>query len=317
MEQSLTPIYYGKRTFLDLKDLVVSFYTEKCQFKCSFCDLTSRSSREAVSEEKILKQIDWLFNMYQSEIGTFRQFSAGNEGSILDRNRFFKGAMDYLVERSKEMTNLEVLSLETRPEYIRAPILEDIIRRNPAKVIDVTVGFETQDDGIRNGVLNKRMNKEHFERKVEILGELGVRLTSYVMLKPGPYMSEDEGITEAIDTIHYLHDLCGKHNTGLVIYLNPTYIANKSPLASIMKKAGYKPPKIQSVLKTILSVQDLEIPVYTGLWCENLADDKGTFSGRKDYDEGFREIIKQFNKTQNPSILTNYHELLKAISMVS
>jgi archaeosine synthase beta-subunit len=311
MLKDIAPIYHGKRTFLGLKDLVVSFYTEKCQFSCSFCDLSSRSSEESVSEEDVIKQIHWVFDQYVDEIQQFQQLSAGNEGSILDRNRFFEGAMEYLLERAKEMSKLQVLSLETRPEYIRAQVLEDILRKTNANQVDVTVGFETQDDVLRNEVLNKRMNRNHFERKVEILGDLGVRLTSYVMLKPGPYMSEEEGVTEAVKTIEYLHELCAHHNTNLVIYLNPTYVANKSSLAQTMKKAGYKPPKIQSVLKTILSTQPLGIPIYTGLWCENLADETGEFSGRDDYDKRFRNAIKQFNKTQDSSVIKQYQDLLR------
>ena len=123
MLKDIAPIYHGKRTFLGLKDLVVSFYTEKCQFSCSFCDLSSRSSEESVSEKSIIKQIHWVFDQYADEIQQFEQLSVGNEGSILDKNRFFEVAMEYLLERAKEMSQLHVLSLETRPEYIRAPIL--------------------------------------------------------------------------------------------------------------------------------------------------------------------------------------------------
>ena len=310
MLKDIAPIYHGKRIFLGLKDLVVSFYTEKCQFACSFCNLSSNSSEEAVSEESIIKQIHWIFDQYNSEISTFQQLSVGNEGSILDRNRFFEEGMNYLLERSKEMTGLKVISFETRPEYIRAPVLEDILRKTHAGLVDVTVGFETQDNNLRNEVLNKKISKDQFEKKVELLGELGIRLTSYVMLKPGPYMSEEEGVNEAVATIQYLHNLCTQHNTSLVIYLNPTYVASKSSLATIMKKSGYKPPKIQSVLKTILSTQPLGIPIYTGLWCENLADETGNFSGREDYDREFRNAIKQFNKTQNPAIIRKYQEVL-------
>jgi radical SAM enzyme (TIGR01210 family) len=296
------PIYHGKRTFLGMKDLVVSFYTQRCPFGCSFCGLHSRSSPHPVDSKDIERQVDWLFDHYAGEIETFEQLSAGNEGSILDPKRFPIDAFDYLIQRANAVNSLKVLSLETRPEYITGARLKEIRRSSNADMIDVTVGFETQDDELRNGVLKKHLDRRQFEETIVLLGRLGVRLTSYVMLKPGPTMTEEEGVHEAVGTMRYLADTCGKASTELVIYLNPTYVAEHSPLARAMKETGYRPPKIQSVVRTIIEAMNLDVPIYTGLWCENIAESGNDFTGRKDYDKRFRAAVKVFNKTQDPSV---------------
>lgn len=307
MNKDIAPVYHGKRTFLGLKDLVISLFTRKCQFQCSFCDLPLRSAEYDVPAQDVIKQIHWVFDQYEDEIETFRQLSVGNEGSILDSKRMLVEAMDYLLERARnEIFNLEVLSLETRPEYIKEKILEEIVRKTNAKTVDVTVGFETQDDILRNDVLKKQIRKDYFERKVKLLGNMGIRLTSYVMLKPSPLMTEKQGISEAIATIDYLYALCHQAGTDLVIYLNPTYIARGSPLAQAMGKIGYKPPKIQSVMNVILHAYRIGVPIYTGLWSENLADEGGDYTAQEDYDKNFRRAIKNFNKTQDPKILREF-----------
>jgi radical SAM enzyme (TIGR01210 family) len=246
--------------------------------------------------------VDWLFHHYEGEIETFDQLSAGNEGSILDQRRFPVEVLGYLIQRANAIGALKVLSLETRPEYITQARIKEILRSSKADKVDVTVGFETRDDALRNGVLKKRLDRKQFEETIVLLGALGVRLTSYVMLKPGPAMMEEEGVREAVATIRYLADTCRGASTELVIYLNPTYVAEHSPLARAMKETGYKPPKIQSVVRTIIEAVDLGVPVYTGLWCENIAECGNDFTGRKDYDERFRAAVRAFNKTQDSSV---------------
>jgi hypothetical protein len=282
-----------------MKDLVVAFFTQRCQYRCSFCGLHCRSSLHPVSAEDIKGQVDWLFGQYDGEMNTFNQLSVGNEGSILDEKRFPPDAFSHLIQKANEIKSLKVLSLETRPEYITERNMKAILKTSTADKIDVTIGFETVADELRNGILKKHLNRKYFEKMMVLLGKLKVRLTSYVMLKPGPTMSEEEGIEEALATIRYLARKCHAAGTELVIYLNPTYVAKDSPLAAIMKETGYRPPRIQSVVRTIIEARNLGLPIYTGLWCENIAESGNDFSGRGDYDESFRAAVKEFNKTQD------------------
>lgn len=66
--------------------------------------------------------------------------------------------------------------------------------------------------------------------------------------------------------------------------------------------------KIESVLRIILETKHLDVPIYTGLWSENLADEKGDFKGRENYNREFRRAIKLFNATQDYKLLESYKE---------
>lgn len=307
-EQVLRPIYIGKRTFLGLKDLVISFYAQRCPFQCSYCNLTAKSHPGPLPIHQIKQQIDWCFEQYADELSSFQQLSVGNEGSILDRERFPKEAIVYLLEQAQALFSLKVLSLETRPEYILPATIEDIFHLTHADIVDVTIGFETQDDHLREVILNKSIRRKTFEAKIKLLGEMGVRLTSYVLLKPGPKMTEEEGIKEAILTIEYLAEVCQKFGTDLVIYLNPVYVAKGTPLAKDFSIHQYKPVRIQSVVQVITETRDLNVPIYIGLSSENNTDGYGDYTVHKDYQPEIRNALKQFNKTQNFALLQPFHQ---------
>jgi hypothetical protein len=307
-DKFLRPIYLGKRTFLGFKDLVIAFYAQKCPFQCSYCSLPTKSHPEPLPVNQIKQQIDWSLEQYANELSSFQQLSVGNEGSILDRERFSKSAIVYLLKQAQVLSFLKVLSLETRPEYISPSTLEDIFHLTHADIIDVTVGFETQDDHLREVILNKSIRRKNFEAKIKLLSEMGVRLTSYVLLKPGPTMTEEEGIKEAILTIEYLAEVCQKFGTDLVIYLNPVYVAKGTPLAKAFAIHQYNPVRIQSVVQVITETRDLNVPIYTGLWSENNTDGYGDYTVHKDYQPEIRDALKQFNKTQDFALLQPFYQ---------
>lgn len=308
-DEVLRPIYLGKRTFLGLKDLVIAFYAQKCPFQCSYCSLPTKSHPEPLPVIQIKQQIDWSFEQYANELSSFQQLSIGNEGSILDRERFPKEAIVYLLEQAQAISSLKVLSLETRPEYILPATMEEIFHLTHADIVDVTIGFETQDDYLREVILNKTIRRKTFESKIKLLGEMGVRLTSYVLLKPGPTMTEQEGVKEAILTIEYLAEVCQKFGTDLVIYLNPVYVAKGTPLAKAFSLHQYKPVRIQSVVQVIAETHYLNVPIYTGLWSENNTDGYGDYTVHKDYQPEIRNALKQFNKTQDFDLLQPFHQI--------
>lgn len=298
-----TPIYTGMRSFLGRKDLVVSFYTRKCQFGCSYCALPLRSANDPVAVADLNAQIDAVFEQYADELPSLQQLSFGNEGSALDGGRFHRESLDHLLGRLGELPSLELLSIETRPEYVKRGVIEDTQRRVPGIALDVTVGFETQDDHLRQTVLRKSISRKVMEQRIELLGDLGVRLTSYVMVKPAPRMTDEDGVREAVATIEYLLERCSRANVDLVAYLTPTYVADGSYLAENFGHDEWVPPRIQDIAEVVVQGRRLGVPVYSGLWSEGLAGVNGDFRGREGYDPSLRDAIAELNRTGELSAL--------------
>ncbi|GAA3580583.1 hypothetical protein [Kribbella ginsengisoli] len=297
--RSTTPIYVGNRRFLGRRDLVISFYTQKCQFSCSYCALPLASSNEPVAATDLNAQIDFVFASKTDLLGRLEQLSFGNEGSALDPRRFHRESLHRLLDYSTSIRRLAVLSIETRPEYVKGDVLEDILGRTNATSVEVTVGFETQDDRIRREVLRKNISRRVMEERIRLLGDLGVGLTAYVMLKPAPGMTEEDGVREAVSTIEYLAALCDRAKVPFTAYLNPTYIAEGSLLARTRVRELYTPPKIQSVFKVLLASHRMGVPTYVGLWSEGLAGPAGDYRTYPDYDPQLRNAILEFGRTDD------------------
>lgn len=299
----MKPIYVGERNFLGFYDLVVSIYSEKCRNNCSFCSLGKMSSDHKLDPKILMEQIDYIFLTYQDRLDTFQQLSIGNEGSILNQDLFYYESMNYLFLQLKRMNNLQVLSLESRAEYIDHSMLQKMNDKLDGINLDVTVGFETQNDIIRNDILRKKLSKSVFENRVEILGALGIRLTCYVMLKPSPYMSEEEGVTEVIETAKYLKRVCEYYHTELIIYLNPTYISAGTDLSEQMVNSGYTPPTLESIKKAIIAVSKFKIPIYTGLSSESKALRDWRSNGS--FNKVDLRSIRSFNVSQDVNIFNS------------
>ncbi len=305
--RSKTAIYDGRRRFLGRRDLVISFYTMKCQFQCTYCALPLQSANLPVTAEDLDAQINEVFDRRADALSALQQISFGNEGSVFDRVRFHQSSLELLLERTAEAPRLEVLSIETRPEYINADKLEHVRRRTRARVLDVTVGFETQDDELRQGLMNKSISRRNMEKRIALLGESGVRLTAYVMVKPGPRMTEAQGVAEAVATMDYLAEQTARHGVDLVIYLTPNYVAEGSTLARTVRREDYLPPTIQSILEVVLAGHGMGLPVYSGLWSEGLADEAGDFRGREGYDPAMRDALLAVNRTDNRAALVGLY----------
>jgi archaeosine synthase beta-subunit len=313
MHDPTKPLYVGRRRFLGTPDLVISFYTTKCQFQCTYCALPTRSATGEVSARQINAQIDHVFDSLADELGDIRQLSFGNEGSALDRRRFHRESLDHLLRRARAIDGLRVLSIETRPEYINHDYLRYVAGATHAPKLDVTVGFETQDDHIRQTVLRKKISRRVMEERVALLGAMGVRLTSYVLIKPAPRMTEEHGVTEAVATMEYLRELCDRHGTELVIYLTPTYIAEGSYLQRTSAPGDWTPPTITSIFEVVVAGHRMGLPVYTGLWSEELADESTDFRGREGYDPELRKAMVRFNRTRDFGHLEPFLPALAAV----
>lgn len=126
------------------------------------------------------------------------------------------------------------------------------------------------------------------------------------MLKPGPEMTDNEGVKEAIETARYITDRCRKEGTECIIYLNPTYVARDSSLAHQMKERGYKPPKIHDVMRTVTEIKNLGVSVYIGLSSEGLSIADGDIRSREGFDHKASSAIKKFNNDQNIAIFDEF-----------
>lgn len=289
--------------------LFVVFYTLACRWsRCIGCNLPSRVSSRPVDFRSLMRQVDWLFARpdVRDRAGAVAKVIVSNNGSVLDEATFSSTALMYLVARLNEhLPALRTLSFESRPEYVDPPELEFLARslaegRVPA-TLELALGFEAFDDGIRNGRFDKGLKLEQFERLCALLAPYRFRVKTYFMLKPVPGMTDAEAVDDIRGAVGYLAATAALTGVAINMHLNPTYAATGTPLEAAFRDGSWTPPALPDVARAALAARGTGISVFLGLYDEGLACPGGSF--RRAGDARAVAALEAFNRTQDFAIL--------------
>jgi radical SAM enzyme (TIGR01210 family) len=286
------------------KELVFALYTRPCRYgHCAFCALPSLSlGGGAVSAHDIEKQIDFVMAQYTEEqLDQIAKVSVYTASSSLDQECLPTRSLLYLALRVCDLPRLELLSLETRPEYVESWELKALGAVFSERVtLEVGIGYETHDPVLRNEVLGKGLTQEELRELMRLLSDNSGRLKAYLMLKPHYSLTEVQGVAEALAGLEELEGLGKQYQVPVSIHLNPTYIAKGCRLTQELVDHGYQPPELASIIEVVLDAHRRGLPCYVGLDDESLAIEGGTYrSTGLDRDRAV-EAIRTFNRHQDP-----------------
>ena len=165
------------------------------------------------------------------------------------------------------------------------------------------MGYETQDERIRNGVLRKGLSEETFQRVAELLAAKDVRLKAYVLIKPDASLSEAQAVTEAVRTLKHLRDTGRRLGLEVAAHLNPTYVARGSALEEEFRLKHYQPPRLWSVVDIVSRLEGQGLAIHVGLDTEGLAVRGGTFRNCGRCDRRVRAALRDFSSSQDYGLL--------------
>lgn len=289
--------------------LFAVFYTQACRWsRCLGCNLPAKMSKQHVAFSAIMQQIDYLFARpdIRDRMTRIRKVIVSNNGSVLDEATFSSTALIYLLSKiNLHLPALKVLSLETRPEYTDFAELEFLSRAlaegaSPTK-LELAIGFEAFDDHIRNGVFDKGLTLELFEKFVRTVSPYGYFLKTYFMQKPVPGMTDDEAVADIHQAIDYLSTVANSYRLNINIHLNPTYAARGTRLEEAFNNGRFSPPLLLDVARAALYARGKSVSLFIGLSDEGLAVPGGSFL--RQGEEGIVESIEKFNQSQDFGIL--------------
>jgi radical SAM enzyme (TIGR01210 family) len=289
--------------------LFVVFYTQACRWsRCLGCNLPARMSRYPVSFQKLMAQIDHLFNHPEvaPRFGRLAKLIVSNNGSVLDEKTFSSTALMYLVAKINiHLPEVRSLSLETRVEYVDVEELEFLARalqeRETRATLELAVGFEAFDDRIRNEVFRKGLKLDDFEKLCRMLGRHGFPLKCYFMQKPVPGMSDEDGVADIERAIDYLSEQARTHGIRINLHLNPTYVAFGTVLEACFQRGEYAPPQLKDVARAARHAEGRGLSVFIGLSDEGLACAGGSFI--RPGDDALVARLNAFNRTQDFALL--------------
>ena len=284
------PHFFLHRNFLGEQDLAILFNTKRCQYQCKFCALPYKSSRTWIGTESILAQFEYVISEMKHSLSSLDRFTIANEGSVFDERTFPTEALFDIIAAVNCLPRLAKLVIETRLEFLDVNRLQQL-KTITSKRIDILTGFESLDEHIREEILGKREPLESFQLGLNKIANFDCELTTYVLFKPSPYMTDAEAIVEAERSIDYVAESCNRRNIPFTIRLNPMYVAEKTPWANLVKSLdNYQPPKLTDVYTLANKKKSEGMKVYLGLTSEGLSAKENTYRGREDFSS---QILKQ------------------------
>ncbi len=301
--------------------LFVLFYTQACRWsRCKFCTLPSTSSLRHVGYKAIMAQIDHVFAQpdVAGKLGEIHKVILSNQGSMLDELTFSSTALMYLVARCNLLLpNLEVLTFETRVDYVDDAELEFLARAiaegDTPTVLEIAVGFEAFSERVRNRDLLKGLTLAKFEQLVQRSTAKGFRVKGYFLQKPVADMDDDEAVRDVQAAIEYLADLQRTvPGARLNLHLNPTYAARGTTLEQELRRGTWTPPRLVDTARAVLHGKGRGLPIFVGLSDEGLAVEGGSFI--RPGDEPLVAALEAFNRAQDYDAL---EEALRRALLVS
>jgi radical SAM enzyme (TIGR01210 family) len=320
------PVEYWYQNTPEGLTLFVVFFTQACRYsKCAGCNLPSRMSIKHVAFNDIMKQVDALFDFIldSNTKQNLKKIIVSNNGSVLDEETFSTTALIYLISKiNLECPNIEVLTLETRPEYVDIEELEVLARvlceGNSPTALELAIGFEAFDEPIRNEKFKKGLSFEVVEKLLADINSINnrfakkmngkvanMRLKAYFMLKPVPELTDIEAIQDIQNGIDYLSQLANKYQVAINMHLNPTYVAKGTNLETLFYENKYQPPTLEHTMQVVKHAQNKNLTIFIGLSDEGLAVEGGSFIRDLEKEAELISKLEMFNISQDFNILEN------------
>jgi len=303
MRDPTQPLFHWYVDSVVGKELVFALYTLPCRYaRCTFCSLPVLSEGgAAVTPQNLERQVDYVLAQYSdADLQQVAKVSVYTAASALDQECLPTRSLMYLMLRVCDLPQLQVVSLETRPEYVEDwefQALQAILGERVG--LEIGIGYETHDPHLRNHVLGKGLSAKAIHRLMRQLAAHHAALKAYVMLKPHHSLTEEQGIAEAIDGLDELAGLAREYGVPVSVHLNPTYIAEGCRLTEELIAHNYEPPELTSILEVVHAATLRALPIYVGLDDEGLAVEGGTFRATDVERKATVAALLDFNRHQD------------------
>jgi archaeosine synthase beta-subunit len=179
-----------------VQDVSTIFLTNReCPFRCLMCDLWKNTTVESVPVGAIPRQIDFALD----RLPNAQHIKLYNSGNFFDAKAIPREDWPAIVERVRGFRSVIV---ENHPKLCGDACFEfrDMLAAHDVE-LEIAIGLETIHPEVLPR-LNKQMTAEDFSQAAERLGVEGIRLRTFILLRP-PFLDEAEGIDWALRSIEF------------------------------------------------------------------------------------------------------------------
>ncbi|HTI71135.1 MAG TPA: hypothetical protein VMF06_14290 [Candidatus Limnocylindria bacterium] len=277
---------------------VCPFYAKQCHH----CDIGAGEGIQ-FNPELNGRRLKYFLGYYQAALPDVVHLVVYNSGSTLNPREFSAASLEAILEVAAGLPRCQVVSLDSREIYITPGHLGRVLRHlRPDQQARVILGLETQDDRLRQEILNKRMTRESIVRAFETVGRFCGRVgfDLNVVFAP-PYLLGPDAIAEAVATVRYGLDLGHRFQAPVDFNFHPYYPSRMG----LQRFPGHTRADLGTALEAVAQIQPLlrhdggASRLFIGL--EDESHDQQP-SERHAELARFAEIFRHFNSTQRLQI---------------
>ncbi|MFG0334747.1 MAG: radical SAM protein [Maioricimonas sp. JB049] len=176
-----------------VEDVATLFLTNReCPFRCLMCDLWKNTTDETVPVGAIPAQIDYALE----RLGPARHIKLYNSGNFFDRRAIPREDHAAIAAR---VSRFETVIVENHPRFCSEVC--GAFQERIGTQLEVAIGLETIHPEVLPA-LNKQMTLDDYDRAVERLLADGLRVRTFILLRP-PGLSEEEGLEWALQSLEH------------------------------------------------------------------------------------------------------------------
>lgn len=219
-------------------------------FMCGFKSaLSSLGINRSFSDIEILHLFD--LGMFLLKNKNPLVLNIYNGGSFLNRDEISCSLQKVIFQRVKDNKDIRTLFIESRPEFITSEFLDNLFSNFAPKILKIGIGLESVTDKVRNEYINKGMKKELYEEAVRTARQRGVKILTYVLIKP-IFLSEKEAIDEAVKTTEYAFNVGSDE-----VSFEASCIQKGTKMEQLYRQGQYQPPWLWSIIDVIKGAHNL------------------------------------------------------------
>lgn len=214
-----------------VEDTAVLFLTNReCPFRCLMCDLWKNTTDERVPDGAIPAQIEYSL----AHLPTARHIKLYNAGNFFDAQAIPPADWPAI---ARLLQPFQTVIIESHPRLIGPRCLD--LRNLLQAELQVAMGLETVHPEVLPR-LNKRMTLLDFENAVAFLRGHDIAVRAFILLRP-PFLSEDEGIQWAKESIRFAFDV------GVECCVVIPTRAGNGALDALQRQGLFTPPRLESL----------------------------------------------------------------------
>ena len=181
-----------------------------------------------------------------------------NAGSFLCEEEVPASARRKILEIVASNDKIKAVTIESRPEFVTVPVLEEIETILSGRKVEVGVGLELATDIYRDVCINKGFSLGDFCHCAEVISKTDVQLLTYVTVKP-LFLSSSVAVEEAIKTAKLATSI-----GSTAISLEPTSLQSGTVVDHLYQLGAFSLPWGWDVVEVVKGLNDVGSEVRIG-----------------------------------------------------